>query len=241
MLESSPDRGLSLDQLKGAFAEMLGTGDDPYAETAPHEPVREVSLPGEAFDPVAADDRVEVTPRSIVEAMLFVGMPNDQPLTAARMASLMRGVRPAEIDDLVQELNAQYEARGCPYRIASVGDGYTLALREEFEPLRSKVLTRVRQVRLSRAAIEVLSLVAYRGPINGDAISKLRGAPSTHILAQLVRRRLLSIERTTGKTRPYSYRVTDRFLQLFGLSSLEDLPRSQDMDVGGPLSKPAKD
>jgi segregation and condensation protein B len=220
------DRGLSLDELKGAFAQMLGKGGDPYTE-AP-EPVRRATIvvpPPE--DPTP--DEVEVTPLGIVEAMLFVGLANAAPLSAERMSSLMRGVRPTEVDDLVRELNDQYARNGCPYTIRSVGDGYCMRLCEEFDGLHAKMLGRARQARLSRAAIEVLSLAAYRGPMTGEAISKLRGAPSNAVIAQLVRRKLLKLERPEPRKRPVTYRVTDRFLQLFGLASLDDLPRSQEV------------
>ncbi len=63
--------------------------------------------------------------------MLFVGHPQNEPLTNKQVASLMRGVRPSEIDALVRELNRDYRARGCPYWIVAEGAGYRLALRDE--------------------------------------------------------------------------------------------------------------
>ncbi len=179
---------------------------------------------------MAADDDCEVTPRSILEAMLFVGSSDNQPLAVERMAGLMRGVRPVEIEELVRELNEQYAASGCPYEIRSEGAGYRMALREEYARIRDKFYGRVRQARLSPAAVEVLSIIAYKGPQTSDDVARLRGTPSGAILSQLVRRQLLALERSQAPPRRAHYRTTQRFLDLFGLSSVDDLPHSQELD-----------
>jgi segregation and condensation protein B len=86
----------------------------------------------------------------------------------------------------------------------------------------------MREARLSQAAIDVLALVAYQQPIAGDQIQKLRNKPSSHVLAHLVRRGLLRIERPGAARRAPHYYTTDRFLRLFNLGSLDDLPRSEE-------------
>ena len=186
---------------------------------ASFEPFVDASLPADAACPV--------TPRSILEALLFVGTPQNEPLTSAHVSGLMRGVRPQEIDALVVELNEQYDAEGCPYRIRSVGSGYQLAPREEYASLRDKFYGRVKEARLSPAAVEVLAVVAYRQPLTRDEIDALRGRPSGGVLAQLVRRQLLRIERPEDRPRQPKYLTTDRFLALFG-------PR----EPGGVAAKP---
>lgn len=220
------DRGLSLDDLSQAFAQMLGSGLDPYQPPPDDEA-------GGPADLVAAEDATdpgELTPRSILEAMLFVGSADGQPLAGRQVAGLMRGVRPAEIDDLVNELNAQYRANGCPYHIESEHDGYRLSLAPSYERIRDRFQGKGRQTRLSPAAIEVLSIVAYNGPQTAEAIARLRSRPSGPILSQLVRRRLLRIEREPGPPRVARYQTTQRFLELFSIASLNDLPRSEDLD-----------
>ncbi|MBI3467797.1 MAG: SMC-Scp complex subunit ScpB [Planctomycetes bacterium] len=238
--QAPQEQGLSLDQLSSAFAKMLGGGHDPYSPTgeilpseqAPDRPSERASdlhpRPSAVGD---ADPGGEVSPRSILEAMLFVGTPDNSPLTSQGVASLMRGVRPAEIDELVRELNEQYAGNRCPYRIDSAADGYRLVLREEFAGLRDRLHGRVRQARLSQAAIDVLALVAYHEPLTSDEVSKKRGRSSGPILTQLVRRQLLRIERPADAPRTPRYFTTQRFLDLFGLESLSALPRSQDFDL----------
>jgi segregation and condensation protein B len=235
--------GLSLDQLSQAFATMLGHGNDPYSAPvdAPPDKLAEAVadvLPQAANDATAtasetepsADDHCAISPRTILEAMLFVGRPDNVPLTSQQVAGLMRGVTAEEIDDLVQEMNADYAAKGCPYTIASDGPGYRLTLRDEFNTLRERFYGRARAARLSPAAIEVLALVAYNEPLTSDEVSKLRGKPSGHILSQMVRRQLLRIERTTTKPIQNRYFTTRRFLEVFRLRSREDLPRSEDLE-----------
>src|SRR5690242_17455278 len=99
--------GLSLDKLNRAFAAMLDSGDDPYQipEESNDDPIR-AAIVAEEREKLAAgrrsavDSACEINPRTILEAMLFVGTPNSQPLSAQQIAGLMRGVRQAEIDEL---------------------------------------------------------------------------------------------------------------------------------------------
>jgi segregation and condensation protein B len=176
------------------------------------------------------DAACEVTPRSILEAILFVGHPTNEPLTSERVAALMRGVRPEEIDDMVGELNAEYAACGAPYAIRSIHSGYQFALRHEYAPLRDAFYGRVREARLSQSAIDVLAIVAYQQPVGPDEIDRLRSKPSGAILSQLVRRDLLSLERQADRKAKPLFRTTERFLDLFDLDDLSDLPRSQELD-----------
>lgn len=240
------DQGLSLDELSQAYATLLTKGADPYPDSSAVEAAARAGVALEDRPPAAADALLadeplpvvrgeddaacEVTPRSILEAMLFVGHPLGESLTSERIAGLMRGVRPAEIDELVLTLNNEYAAAGTPYEIVSVGPGYQLALRAEFGPLRDAFYGRVREARLSQAAVDILAIVAYHQPVTADDIDRRRGKPSGAIVAQLVRRDLLVVERQAGKKAKPHYRTTGRFLQLFDLGDLSELPRSQDIE-----------
>jgi len=224
------EAGLALEQLSAALAGMLGTGDDPYSAAGAKAIGPADDSPVIESPDAETDDSCEVTPRSILEAMLFVGSPRNEPLSAKQVAGLMRGVRPAEIDALVRELNETYRRLNCPYSIVAEGTGYRLQLNEDYRRLRDKFYGKARQARLSQAAIEVLATVAYRAPISTDEISRLRGRPSGHIVTLLVRRQLLQLERIDSKPRRVQYRTTPRFLQLFGLNSLADLPQSPDFE-----------
>ena len=237
--EEPDDQGLSLDELSRAYEVLLKKGADPYQDRGPEAAADGLAADGQAADLQDEDsgdvrrrgeDPCPVTPKSILEAMLFVGHPANEPLASERIAALMRGVTPGEIDELVGELNAQYAAENCPYSIVSVELGYCLTLRPEFHALRDAFYRRIREARLSQSAIDVLAIVAYQQPITQQQIDRLRGKPSGSIVSQLVRRDLLTLQwPREPKSKPL-LRTTDRFLDLFDLDQLSDLPRSHDLD-----------
>lgn len=230
LLSDGEDQGLSLEELGEAYAALLEQHRcDPYPE--------EEQSPAAIEPPLGAEDRAwrvlpgsdgdagEITPKTILEAILFVGHPLGDALTSESIAALMRGVTPAEIDDLVLELNEAYAAERRPYTIRSVAAGYQLALHEEFNSIREQFYGKVREARLSQSAVDVLAIVAYHQPITLEEIDRLRGIASGSILSQLVRRDLIAIARPADKKQRPVYRTTDRFLDLYNLESLEDLPQ----------------
>jgi segregation and condensation protein B len=166
----------------------------------------------------------------VIEAMLFVGRPEGRTFSAREMAAAMRGVSPAEIEAAVAELNRTYERDATPYEIAGSPDGYHLALRDEFRRMRDKFHGRIREARLSPAAIEVLSIVAYNQPTTAEAIDELRGALSGTALAWLVRRQLVRVDRPADRAEAPRYWTTERFLRLFGLETVSALPRSEELE-----------
>lgn len=172
----------------------------------------------------------EVSVAGVVEAMLFVGQAKNEPLLAATVAGLVRGVEPEDVAAVVAELNASYERRRKPYLILEERGGWRLALRDEYGSIRARFYGRLRTVRLSQAAVETLSVVAYLQPVPADEVNRLRGGNSASILNQLVRRELLAVERSPEAPRKVRYRTTPRFLKLFHLDSIHDLPKSQDVD-----------
>lgn len=237
-LAEPDDQGLSLDELSQTYAALLGKGADPYPQ--PGEPTGQAN-PELPTPPIGDDDLLpvlegqdadhcEVSPRSILEAILFVGHPTGEPLTSERIAALMRGVRPAEIVDLVTDLNAEYDAAGAPYSIVAVGPGFQMSVRPEFAPLRDHFYGRIREARLSQQAVDILAIVAYQQPITAEQIDRLRGKPSGALLSQLVRRDLLRLDRPAEKKAKPAYLTTERFLDLFDLDSLEELPQSQEIE-----------
>jgi segregation and condensation protein B len=163
----------------------------------------------------------------IIEALLFVG---GAPLTAARAADAIRGLTEAQFHQLIDGLNRAYRRQGRPYCIQIQGHGYVLTLRPRYRQVIERLHGRQREARLSPAAIDVLALVAYRQPATKQEIDNLRGTESGALLRQLVRRNLIAVvQRGGGQQREVSYGTTPRFLELFHLQSLDDLPQTQDL------------
>ena len=224
--QSSEDAQIiSLDELSQSFAKLIG-------ETKPPA-VKQTAGPEVDDEVYSLEDVCPTSPQTILEAMLFVGHPSNEPLSSRQAASLIRGVSPREVDSLVADLNASYSENAAPYRVVSEGAGYRMSLQPEYHALRERFYGRIRHARLTQSAIDVLALVAYNQPITKKEVEELRQRPSGSVLAQLVRRELLRIERVEDegkKARQTIYWTTDRFLELFALDSIDDLPRSQEMD-----------
>ena len=167
-----------------------------------------------------------VTPREILEALLFVG---GEPLTTRKLIGVLRGEFTAEfIESQIEGLNAQYTREGRPYEIRLAEGGYRMTLREDFERIRRKTYgLGPKEVKLSQEAIEVLAVIAYHQPLTAADIEQLGKPGSSGVVRQLLRRELVAVERTTGKSRDVIYRTTPRFLSLFGIRSLNELPRHE--------------
>ncbi|MFO0789612.1 MAG: SMC-Scp complex subunit ScpB [Pirellulales bacterium] len=216
---------LSLSRLREAFAAMLGGP----ARSEERGARSESSKKGPAVPPPTRPVKIEICPRSVVESILFVGRPDNGAISARELAAAMRGVSPAEVAEAVAELNAVYDADQTPYRIEQSAAGYRLAFRPEFERMRDKFYGRVKEAKLSPAVLEVLSVLAYNQPATAEQLAEIRGEPCGGALAQLVRRKLVRLERTKGEKTSAIYTTTERFLRLFGLESLEALPRSEEL------------
>lgn len=175
-----------------------------------------------------SDSEPPPTPLAIVEAALFIGTPENRALSEQELAGLMRDVTVADIQQYVARLNESYIANGQALRIYSDADGLRMSISPDMERVRRSFYGKIRETRLSQHAIEVLSLVAYQPGITADRVQQQRGKESLSLLNQLVRRRLLEQQRTVvqGSKKPLvTYRASERFLQLFGLDSLDDLPQ----------------
>ncbi len=163
----------------------------------------------------------------IVEALLFVG---GAPLTAARACETIRGLSDGQFVETVAALNAEYRAQGRPYLVQAQADGYVMALRPRFKGVPEKLYGGQRAARLSPAVLDVLALVAYRQPATKQEIDTLRGSDCGGLLRQLVRRGLVAVvHRGDAERREVTYGTTARFLELFQLRSLDDLPQTQEL------------
>jgi len=206
--------------------EPTATAVTPTTVGAPESPVE-----SKATTEADTSD-VPVGPEQVLEALLFVG---GKPLTIKAMGTVLRGEFDAVfIETAIEQLRERYADQNRPYEIHLTDGGYCMRLRSDFEPERNRVYGfGPRQVRLSQDTLEVLSLVAYRQPISRRSIEEIgkRGAGSH--LRQLLQRELVVLERGeggVGAEKDVAYRTSPRFLQLFGLRRLEELPQIEDLD-----------
>jgi segregation and condensation protein B len=169
------------------------------------------------------DATVPPTPLQIVEALLFVGGP---PLKPEHAGDAVRGLSPEQLRDCVDTLNRIYRAQNRPYAIVHAPGGYVLRVKARYAAIRDKLYGGPREARLNQHALDVLSLVAYRQPVPKAEIDAVRGVDSGPTLRQLVRLGLVAVvSRDEGESKDVCYGTTARFLDVFRLRDLNDLPQ----------------
>ncbi len=175
-------------------------------------------------EPSAARDawtRDERTAR--LEAVLFLAR---EPVASRKLAQLAHLADGTEARTLVRRLNRWYDETGSAFRVEELAGGFQLLSRPKFGAWLRRLYNSPVEVRLSAPALETLAVVAYRQPVMRAEIEAIRGVDCGEILRQLMDRDLV---RTAGRAdelgRPYWYATTKRFLQVFGLRHVDDLPR----------------
>ena len=159
-----------------------------------------------------------------VEAILFLAK---EPLPSRKLSRYANLADGTEARTLVNQLNQRYEKRGSAFHVEQVGGGYQLLTRSEFAPWLRRLRHVPGEIRLSSPALEALAVVAYRQPIPRAEVEAIRGVSCGEILRQLLEQDLIRIGgRGKDLGRPYLYVTTRKFLQLFGMRSLEQLPRA---------------
>jgi segregation and condensation protein B len=175
------------------------------------------------FAEAVTDATVPPTPVQIVEALLFVGGP---PLKAEHAADAVRGLSAEQFRECVEALNQVYRAQNRPYAVVHGPDGYVLRVKPRYAALRERLYGGPREARLNQHALDVLSLVAYRQPVAKSEIDSVRGSDSGATLRQLVRLGLVAVVgRGDGESKEVLYGTTAKFLEVFRLRGLDDLPR----------------
>jgi segregation and condensation protein B len=157
----------------------------------------------------------------IIEALLFSA---DTPLSLNRLSELV-GCTPMQARLAIADLNARYMVAKLSFRIEEIARGYQMMTLPRFQPWLAKLTAQRLQTRLSPAALETLSIIAYKQPIIRADIEAIRGVAAGEVLNRL---REMGLVRIVGRAevvgRPLLYSTTKKFLDVFGLADLEDLP-----------------
>jgi segregation and condensation protein B len=169
----------------------------------------------------------EIEKRSIAEALILA---SPEPIPLARLAKLIPRCTPAKARVLVDELNAEYVAQQRAFEICEVAGGYQMRTHSDFASYLQQ-LRNARPLRLSNAALETLAIVAYRQPLTRAEVENVRGVDAGPVMRNLFERKLLKLAgHREVPGRPMLYATTKRFLELFGLAELEDLPTLRELD-----------
>ncbi len=173
-------------------------------------------------------DQIEFdAPIATVEAILFA---TDSPLTAAKIAQVAEFEGPREVKHAIASLNERYEQFGSAFRIEAIAGGFQMLTLPQYQEVLSRLLSARAETKLSQASLETLSIVAYRQPILRADIEAIRGVACGEVLRNLLEKQLVKIVgRAEVLGRPMLYGTTKRFLEVFGLANLADLPKAQEL------------
>jgi segregation and condensation protein B len=168
-----------------------------------------------------------------IEAALFAA---DEPLNARKLAIAAEAPDLSEVRRLVQKLNEFYDQDQTAFQVEEIAGGWQLTTRPQFH----KWLVRLRRThsdpKLSAAALESLAIIAYKQPITRADIEAIRGVQCGELLKHLMEKGLVKIAgRDDSLGRPVLYGTTKKFLEVFGLNSLKDLPDAPQLRPPGAL------
>jgi segregation and condensation protein B len=199
------------------------TDDGPEAAEAPDGAVEAGDAAAEAEPGGRAEEQADP---GLLEALLFS---THHPLTAGRLAEFMGLSTTKPIRRAVKQLNAAYESTGRSFRVEQVAGGFQLLTLPQFGEHLKKLHQKEADAKLSKAALETLAIIAYKQPILRADVEAIRGVACGETIRSLMEKHLVKIAgRAEVPGRPILYGTTRRFLELFGLNSLKDLPAAED-------------
>lgn len=165
---------------------------------------------------------------STIEALI---MASPDPLPARKISEMVEGFTPARVAQAVASLNNRYMESGNSFRIREIAGGYQIFIVPEFAGYVQEMFSRRRKLRLTRAALETLAIIAYRQPVTRVEIEQIRGVASDGVLHNLAEKNMVTIKgRSDSVGKPLQYGTTDEFLKFFGLNSIDDLPKMSEIE-----------
>ena len=163
---------------------------------------------------------------SIIEALLFA---SPDPLTQSKVNSIFPSTKP-DLSEIILKLNMVYKKNKNAFEIRSVSNGYQLVAKKQFDEYIRLMFSKSGKINLSPAALDSLSIIAYRQPLSRIDIEAIRGVDSSSVIKTLLNLQLISIKgRSTGPGRELLYKTTDLVMQFFGLKNSSDLPKLREI------------
>ncbi len=144
---------------------------------------------------------------------------------------MIEDTTPSKVSDAVESLNAKYTETGSSFRIREIAGGYQYHILPDYIGYIEELFTRHRKMRLTRAALETIAIIAYRQPVTKTEIEQIRGVACDGVLQNLVEKNMITIvgrAKTVGK--PLQYGTTDEFLKFFGLNAIDSLPKMSEIE-----------
>jgi segregation and condensation protein B len=223
--QSAPQESLDTPAQCGSTDEQ----SSPVEADAVSEPVAALSPDSQAQSAIADDPIADahMPLRQVLEALLFA---SDVPLSAAKISQILgldsvRAVKPA-----VEELNEVYHQREAAFRIEERAGGYQILTLPQYAQYIQRLMRKRDEGRLTPAALETLAIIAYKQPILRVDVEAIRGVACGEVIRTLMEYNLVKIVgRAEDVGRPMLYGTSKHFLEVFGLSSLKDLPKADQL------------
>jgi segregation and condensation protein B len=166
-----------------------------------------------------------------IESLIFTA---DSPLTVPEIKSVLDATfetafSQTEILKAVETLKLRYASEPYAFEIVEIAEGYRFLTKGAFQKTVGTYLKQTTKKRLSPAALEVLSVVAYKQPVSKSEVEQIRGVNCDYAVQKLLEKELIIITgRSEAPGRPLLYGTAEKFMDYFGLKSIKDLPQPKD-------------
>jgi len=165
--------------------------------------------------------------KGIIEALIFA---SPRPISAKQLTRFADIESVTEVDKIIEDLNRIYENNGRSFRIKAIAGGYQFFTLNSYAPYVSELFRDKNQFRLTRAMLEVLSIITVKQPVTKPIVDRIRGADSGGSVHSLLEAGLITVKgRQKSPGKPFIYGTTEEFLKTFGLESLKDIPDEEEM------------
>jgi len=169
-----------------------------------------------------------------IESLIFTAK---QPITVAEIGDALEHTfemqfRKVEISDAIGEIEKKYQDEQFPFEVIGIANGYQFLTKGAYFNTVAMYLKQTTKKKLSRAALETLSIIAYKQPVSRPEMEKIRGVSCDYALQKLLEKELVTIVgRAESVGKPLLYGTSPKFMDYFGLKSLEDLPKPKDFKM----------
>lgn len=165
----------------------------------------------------------------ILEGLLFIM--GDEGIELEKIKSVLE-ITDDELKKIINELKIEYDSPNRGLSIEEFGNKIKLTTKKEHKEYYERLVDEESNSMLSNAALETLAIIAYNGPVTRVEIDEIRGINSSHLVRKLLLKNLIKdVGRSESAGRPIMYQVTDDFLDYFGLTSINDLPKIEEIEV----------
>jgi segregation and condensation protein B len=168
-----------------------------------------------------------------IESLIFA---SEQAVSQADMSSTLKdsfevSVKEAEIEKALEELIQKYSSEDYSMEIVAINGGYQFMSKGAYHHVIGTLLKLQSNKKLSRTALETLSIVAYKQPVSKTDIELIRGVNCDYTIQKLLEKELVEIiGRAEGPGRPLLYGTSEKFMNYFGIKSIKDLPKLRDLE-----------